>query len=167
MQTRFRCLCQGAGVHPTIPNAQRVKGTDTMHPINFHDIPHEQILDVAHTRAVCEVKLMKKEINRMRITIGGNTINYSGDCGTKTASLETIKLVINSTLCSPGAEYMTMDLSNFYLNTPLDRPEYTRINLTNIPQEIVDEYNSKQYVYNSWIYFKLSKGMYGLKLVST
>ena len=56
-----------------------------------------------------------------------------------------------------------MDLSNFYLNTPLDRPEYTRIKLTNIPQEIIDEYNLNQYAHNGWIYFKLSKGMYGLK----
>ena len=159
----FGRLCQGAGVHPTIPGEQRVKGTDTMRPINFHDIPQDRISDVAHTRVVCEVKPNKEEINRTRITIGGNTINYSGDCGTKTASLETIKLVINSTLSTPGAEYMTMDLSNFYLNTPLDRPEYTRIKLTDIPQEIVEEYKLHQLVHNGWIYFKISKGMYGLK----
>ena len=159
----FGPLCQGAGVHPTIPGAQRVKGTDTMRPINFHDIPRGRISDVAHTRVVCEVKPNKEEINRTRITIGGNTINYFGDCGTKTASLETIKLVINSTLSTPGAEYMTMDLSNFYLNTPLDRPKYAHIKLTDIPQDIIDEYNLNQYVHNGWIYFELSKGMYGLK----
>ena len=79
--------------------------------------------------------------NCTRVTIGGNTINYIGDCGTKTASLETVKLVvnINSTLSTPDAEYMTMDLSNFYLGTPLDRTYCTRWTLyrrTNIANKL-------------------------------
>ena len=31
-----------------------------------------------------------------------------------------VKLVINSTLSTSGAKFMTADLSNFYLNSPLD-----------------------------------------------
>ena len=62
----------------------------------------------------------KPDPNRTRVTIGGNTITYLGDCGTKTASLETVKLVLNSTLSTPNARYMTADLENFYLMTPLD-----------------------------------------------
>ena len=113
-------LCQGIGKHPTTPNMQRIAGTNTMKPINFHSIPRDRISDVAHTRVVCEVRPTKSDPNRTRITVGGNTINYTGDCGTKTGSLETVKLIINSTLSTPGAEYMTLDLANFYLNTPLD-----------------------------------------------
>jgi hypothetical protein len=33
-----------------------------------------------------------------------------------------------------------MDLKNFYLNTPLDWPEYIRIKLADIPQEFINEY---------------------------
>ena len=44
---------------------------------------------------------------------------------------------------------MTLDLSNFYLNTLLDRPEYTHIKLANILQEIINEYNLEQYDYNN------------------
>jgi hypothetical protein len=58
---------------------------------------------------------------------------------------------------------MTLDLANFYLNTPLDRPEYVRIQLSIIPQEVIDEYNLMQYAHNGWIYFELGMGMYGLK----
>jgi hypothetical protein len=58
---------------------------------------------------------------------------------------------------------MTLDLANFYLNTPLDRPEYVRIQLSIMPQEVIDEYNLMQYEYNGWIYFELGMGMYGLK----
>ena len=113
-------LCQGVGKHPTKPNAQHVAGTDTMKPIKFQDIPVNHQSNVAHTRVVCKVRPTKTEPNQTRITIGGNTISYTGDCGTKTGSLETVKLVINSTLSTPGAKYMTEYLSNLYLNTPLD-----------------------------------------------
>ncbi len=89
-----------------------------MQPIMFQDILIDRQSDVAHTRVVCKVRPTKTDFNQTRITIGGNIINYTGDCGTKTGSLETVKLVINSTLSMPGARYM--DLSNFYLNTPLD-----------------------------------------------
>ena len=91
-----------------------------MRPIMFSNIPRERISDVSHTKVVCEVRPTKADPNRTRITIGGNTINYTGDCGTKTGLLETVKLVINSTLSTPGAEVVTLDLANFYLNTPLD-----------------------------------------------
>ena len=91
-------LCQGVGHHPSKPNTQRVAGTDTMKPIMFNSIPFDCQGDVAHTRAVCEVRPTKEDPNRTRITIGGNTINYTGGCGTKTGSLETVKLVLNSSL---------------------------------------------------------------------
>jgi hypothetical protein len=134
-----------------------------MRLIHFADIPKDRITDVAHTKVVCEVRPTKDDPNRTRITIGGNTITYLGDCGTKTGSLESVKLVINSTLSTPNARFMSMDLSNFYLMTPLDRPEYARIQLSVIPQEIIDEYNLEAYAHKGWVYYELSKGMYGLK----
>jgi hypothetical protein len=119
-----------------------------MKPIMFQDIPIDRRSDVAHTRVVCKVRPTKADPNQTHITIGGNTINYTSDCGTKTGSHETVKLVINSTLFMPGAKYMTADLSNFYLNIPLDRPEYARIQLSVIPQEVIDEYKLEQYAHN-------------------
>jgi hypothetical protein len=134
-----------------------------MKPIMFQDIPSNCRSDVAHTSVACKVRPTKTDPNQTRITIVGNTINYTGDCGTKMGSLETVKLVINSTLSMPGARYMTADLSNFYLNTPLDQPEYARIQISIIPQEVINEYKLEQYAHNNWVYYELSKGMYGLK----
>jgi hypothetical protein len=58
---------------------------------------------------------------------------------------------------------MTMDISNFYLMTPLLRPEYLRIKLTDLPEEIIKEYNLRDKVTkNGSIYIKVTKGMYGL-----
>ena len=79
--------------------------------------------------------------NRTRITIGGNRICYPGDVGTKTASLDLVKFVVNSVLSRKYAKYVTFDISKFYLQTPLDRPEYVRINISDISQDFIDEYN--------------------------
>ena len=57
---------------------------------------------------------------------------------------------------------MTMDISNFYLNTPMKRPEYIRIKVSDIPGEIIKEYNLYSKATNGHVYVKISKGMYGL-----
>ena len=91
----------------------------------------------------------------MRITISGNRITFPGDVGTPTASLELSKLVFNSVLSRPGAKFTTFDICNFYLQTPLDRPEYARIKLSDIPEEFILEYNLLSYARDGWIYFEI------------
>ena len=72
----------------------------------------------------------------------GNFItDYTGEISTETAGLELIKMHWNSVLSTNKAKYMTMDISNMYLNTPLDRFEYMPMKLTEFLQEIIDEYN--------------------------
>ena len=57
---------------------------------------------------------------------------------------------------------MTMDISNFYLGTPMDRPEYMRMPMKIIPPEIVEKYDLTKIESDGWIYIKIVKGMYGL-----
>ena len=64
------------------------------------------------------------ETHRTRLMIGGDRINYLEDCGTPMADLLTVKLLLNSVISTPEARYMTMDIKDFYLNTPLKRYEY-------------------------------------------
>jgi hypothetical protein len=47
--------------------------------------------------------------------------------GTNTLSLELVKLLLNSVLSCPGARFSSMNLKNFYLDTPMPDPEYVRI----------------------------------------
>ena len=93
----------------------------------FYKIPPEQVSDVAHSQVVFEVRPTKEDPNRTRITIGGNTIAYLGDMGTKTGSLELVKCVFNSVCSQQNAKFLSADLANFYLKTPLDCPEYVHI----------------------------------------
>ncbi len=45
---------------------------------------------------VCENQPDKDDPNHTRITFGGNRICYPGNVGTNTASLELLKLLLNS-----------------------------------------------------------------------
>ena len=58
---------------------------------------------------------------------------------------------------------MTLDISNFYLNTPLKRPEYIRLKISDIPDEIIHEYHLKKIVNSKgFVFLEVTKGMYGL-----
>jgi hypothetical protein len=60
---------------------------------------------------------------------------------------------------------MTMDIGNFYLNTPLDRFKYMRINISDVPQEVIDEYKlyENNYVVNGCVYVEIRRALFGLK----
>ena len=70
--------------------------------------------------------------------------------------------MINSVLSQARAKYVCFEIENFYLSTPLGRPEYVRIQLSKIPQEFVNEYNLTIFAHKGWIYFEIRCGCYGL-----
>eukprot|EP00804_Cyclotella_cryptica_P025773 CCRYP_002948-RA/>CCRYP_002948-RA protein AED:0.43 eAED:0.43 QI:0/-1/0/1/-1/0/1/0/108 len=70
--------------------------------------------------------------------------------------------MINSVLSRRNAKFCTFNISNFYLGTPLDRPEYNRIRINDIPQEFIDKYDLTHHVRDDWVYFQIVKGVYGL-----
>jgi hypothetical protein len=72
--------------------------------------------------------------------MGGNLINYLDDVGTPTANLLLIKILLNSEISTPGAQFANADISNFYLMTPLKRPEFAKVKLSDIPEEVIEEY---------------------------
>ena len=58
---------------------------------------------------------------------------------------------------------MTVDLKGFYLNTPMKRLEYMHLKLSNIPEEIIEQYNLREITTpEGYIYTEITKGMYGL-----
>ena len=85
------------------------------------------------------------------------------DCGTPTANLLTIKLLLNSVVSTPGAKFLGLDLKDFYLNTPMDRPEFLRMKLSNFPEDVIKHYNLNDKADNKgFIYVHCERGMYGL-----
>ena len=62
-----------------------------------------------------------------------------------------------------NAKFMCIDISNFYLNTPMPWYEYLKLKLYNVPAEIIAEYGlQKKATEDGHIYLEIRKGMYGL-----
>ncbi len=111
---------------------------------------------------VCEVRPDKDDPDCTRITIGGNHICFPGDVGTNTALLELAKLLLNSVLSRKGARFSSINLKNFYFDTPMPDPEYVCIKISDIPAEFIEEYNLTGKDRDGWIYFEIHQGCYGL-----
>ena len=59
-----------------------------------------------------------------RLTVGGDRLNYLGDCGTPTVDLLTVKILLNGVISTPNAKFPTIDIKDFYLNIAMARSEY-------------------------------------------
>ena len=75
------------------------------------------------------------------MTVGSNLIVYPNDYGAPTVNLLTVKLLLISVLLNPGAKFMTSDIKDFYLDTPMDHVEYTKLKLSDLPGDCVARYN--------------------------
>ena len=141
----------------------RVKGTNTLFCIDKKDIPAARWQDVTYGRIVVSFRPEKKDPNRVRLTVGRDRINYPNDCGTPTADMQTVKLLLNSVISTKDARFMTIDIKDFYLNTPMKRYEYMRLKMSEIPQDFIEEYNLHDKVTtDGYIYLEIRCGMYGL-----
>ena len=58
---------------------------------------------------------------------------------------------------------MTMDVKNFYLNTPMARHEYLWLCMGDIPDNVQKRYNLHDKAFtNGYVHVKTQKGMFGL-----
>jgi hypothetical protein len=96
---------------------------------------------ITYARVVVNFHPQKIDSHPIRITAGGNPINYPCKLTTQTADLTTSKLMWNSVLSTEGAKYMCLDIKNFYLTAPLDRYEYMKMPLSLFPSWIREQYN--------------------------
>jgi hypothetical protein len=98
-----------------------------------------------------------------RLTMGGDQkIEYPDEKSTRTAGMTTAKILINSTISTKGAIFSTIDINIIYINTPLSRYEYMVINLSSLPQEVIDTYNLLELAHDGWIYIEIQKCTFGL-----
>ena len=137
--------------------------TETIKFITMKDIPADRRRDITYARIVCTERPEKTDPYRTRITMGGDRVNYPGDCGTPTADLLTVKILFNSVISTPHAKFMTIDIKDFYLMTPMDRPEFFRMKLELYPDDVIEEYDLRNKVDDKgYVLCEVRRGMYGL-----
>jgi hypothetical protein len=153
--------CFGNECGSLFQGIQDIPGTDTCFFVGLKNIPNDR--NITYGKIVCDYKPHKQEKERVRLTVGGDRLDYSGDVATSTADITTFKILINSTLSTEDAAMMMMDIKNYYLGTPLPRFEYMKMLLSRFPEEIIQKYNLNALAVDGWVYIEIRKGMYGLK----
>jgi hypothetical protein len=99
---------------------RRNTGSNTIVFIKKNQVPQNRAKDVTYRLITCLIRPEKREEpNQTRMVAGGDREHYPGDAGTPIADLLTVKLLINSTISTPNAKYMTINIKDFYLNTPM------------------------------------------------
>ncbi len=97
------------------------------------------------------------------LVVIGNRIVHHGNVSTPMVEMMTVKMNLNSIISTKRVQYCTLGLKDFYLNTPMEQPEYVQMKLSNLPQEFADLYDlTKKAEDNGNVYIKVQKGMYGL-----
>ena len=76
--------------------------------------------------------------------------------------MTTFKILVNSTLSTPGAKWLGLDVKNYYRGTPMDNYEYMFIPINRIPREIIDHYNLQNIAHKGKVYMEIRRGMYSL-----
>ena len=138
--------------------------TSCIKPIHLHEQPIDRRGDTTYYSK--QVKEKYTDLNeyqaRVRGVAGGDLITYLGDVSAQVAAMATVKILINS-IVSDNADMITMDIKDFYLGTPMDRPEFMRMPASNVPQSIIDKYKLEPYIDNKRnLLFEINKTLWGL-----
>jgi hypothetical protein len=89
----------------------RIDGSDIIFFIPRQAVPKGKI--ITYGLFVVDIRPKKSETHRVRLTVGGNLIQYPGDVSTRSADLTTYKCLWNSTISAEGAKYMCLDVNIF------------------------------------------------------
>ena len=89
---------------------------------------------VTYGRLVVDIRPLKDEKYRVRITVGGDKLDLCGYSSSVAAFLATVKLLLNSVVSTKGAVFTTADIKDFFCASFLPDPEYVKMKLNMIPQ---------------------------------
>ena len=140
-----------------------VKGNDVVDFIDYKDVPQNKI--VTYANMVCDIRPLKTEKYRVRLTVGGDRLQYPDDTASPAATLLETKLLLNSTISqsAQNARFMTIDIKDFFLQTIMENSEYMKIHAKYFLDDIRQKYNIEEKIHNNYVYCKIKRGMYGLK----
>ena len=83
---------------------------------------------------------------RVRGTLGGDRTNYEGITSTHTAEYPFIKTLFSAVLhdvkyVDPDTRFVNIDMTDFYLKSPMEEPAYIAVPFRDIPESIINQYN--------------------------
>ena len=145
-----------------IPN--RITGSNTINFIHKNAIPKNK--KVTYANLVCDFRPHKEEKHRVRLTLGGDKLEYYGETASPAANLLETKILINSVISDSkkGARFASLDIKDFFLQSTLPEKEYLRIHERYFSPYFRQLYKLQNKINkNGYVYCEKIKGMYGLK----
>ena len=91
-----------------------IKGNDVIDFIKFNEVAKNRI--VTYANIVCDMRPLKTEKFWVRLTVGGDRLQYPDNTASPAATLLETKLLLNSTISqsAKGARFMTLDIKDFF-----------------------------------------------------
>jgi hypothetical protein len=74
----------------------------------------------------------------------------------------TVKLLLNSVIFMPSAKIIFIDISNFYIMTPMEDYEYMFMNISNFPEDVIEHYKLREVARNGKVYVEVWQCICGL-----
>jgi hypothetical protein len=142
----------------------KIFDTKCVTPIYKHDQPANRRQDTTYYSKQVREKYDETHTYQARVrgVAGGDRITYTGDVSAHVAAMPTVKIFLNAA-ASENASLLTLDISDFYLGTPMDRPEYMRIPAKNIPKSILEKYALHKYIdTKGMVLLEINKTLWGL-----
>ena len=117
---------------------------------------------------VCDNRPLNQEKYRVRLTIGGDKLNYSDEKASPTAKLVDTKILINSTILDAheGAQFMSIEIKDVFLMTPIPKREreYMIIHWRYFDKEFHKLHNlHDKFNKDGYVYYEIQLGSYGLQ----
>jgi hypothetical protein len=163
----LKCLCIPAMSKELHHLAQRKEGvmvgTNTILYLTYDEIRCiPQDCTVTYARIGINHQPQKDDPNCVRITVGGNLIDYPYELTTPTADMVSAKIMWNSVISTQGAKFGGVDIKSMYLKIPLDGYEYMQMPLKLFPNDVIDHYNLGEKALNGSVNMEIWCGMYSL-----
>ena len=104
------CLVQDVG-------SRMPMGKNTLYFCHPSQTPSD--CKVTYAKLVAPLQLKNKEEHCVRFNVGGNKQDYPGVIATKANSLSTLGLLINIVISTWQAQFLTLDIKDYYYNTSM------------------------------------------------
>ena len=94
-----------------------------------------------HTLQIClQGQIQQSQAKQDKTPLVCNCINYLHNVKTPMADILLMKILLSNIISINGAKSMLVDIINFYLNKPLKCPEYIHLQLSDVPEDVINEY---------------------------
>ena len=139
-------------------NKYGVKSTDTIGFFNQSEVP--SIAKVTYANFVAGFWSLQNEQFRIRFIVGGDKLEFVEDTGAPSTYIVELKILADSTISDDhkGARFLSCDLKDFFLASPIDKPEYTNMKYPFIPDDIKDQYSlANKMTHDGYVYIKIKR----------